>query len=257
VVRLTEVFRQASSSRIITNAHRVNAGQMPQLQVPGEETDFFFFERDEPENIQTTILELAKERIPGKLRLDPILDLHVLCPMNRGNLGARLLNVLLQNRLNPPRDDEPVAERFGSQFRLRDKVIQTTNNYDKEVFNADIGQVVGLDLAERELVIRFEARDVVYDFNELDELSLAYAITIHKSQGSEFPVVLVPVAMQHYVLLQRNLVYTAMTRGRKLVVLVGQKKALDLAIHNDRAAARFSGLYERLRASKGFVPALV
>jgi exodeoxyribonuclease V alpha subunit len=136
-------------------------------------------------------------------------------------------------------------------------VIQTSNNYDKEVFNGDIGQVVGLDLAERELVIRFEARDVVYDFNELDELSLAYAITIHKSQGSEFPAVLVPVAMQHYLLLQRNLLYTAMTRGRKLVVLVGQKKALALAVHNDRAAGRFSGLYERLRASKDVIPALV
>ena len=257
VVRLREVFRQAASSRIITNAHRVHAGQMPQLQLPGEETDFFFFERDEPENIQATILELAKDRIPVKLRLDPILDLQVLCPMNRGNLGTRSLNVLLQDRLNPPRDDEPVAERFGWQFRLRDKVIQTTNNYDKEIFNGDIGKVVGIDLAERELIIRFEARDVVYDFNELDELSLAYAITIHKSQGSEFPAVLVPVAMQHYLLLQRNLLYTAMTRGRKLVVLVGQKKALALAIHNDRAAGRFSGLYERLRASNGFLPALV
>jgi exodeoxyribonuclease V alpha subunit len=237
VVRLTEVFRQAASSRIITNAHRVNAGQMPQLQLPGEETDFFFFERDEPENIQTTILELAKERIPGKLRLDPILDLQVLCPMNRGNLGARSLNVLLQDRLNPPRDDEPVAERFGWQFRLRDKVIQTTNNYDKEVFNGDIGQVVGIDFAERELVIRFEGRDVVYEFNELDELSLAYAITIHKSQGSEFPAVLVPVAMQHYLLLQRNLVYTAMTRGRKLVVLVGQKKGAR-SRHAQRSSCR-------------------
>jgi exodeoxyribonuclease V alpha subunit len=251
VVRLTEVFRQAASSRIITNAHRVNAGQMPQFQLPGEETDFFFFEREEPEHIQTTILELAKERIPGKLRLDPILDLQVLCPMNRGNLGTRSLNVMLQDRLNPARDDEPVAERFGWQFRLRDKVIQTKNNYDKEVFNGDIGQVISIDFAERELAIRFEARDVVYDFNELDELSLAYAITIHKSQGSEFPAVLVPVAMQHYLLLQRNLVYTAMTRGRRLVVLVGQKKALALAIHNDRAAARFSALYERLRCDRG------
>jgi exodeoxyribonuclease V alpha subunit len=177
--------------------------------------------------------------------------------MTRGNLGVRSLNVLLQDRLNPPRDGEPVAERFGWRFRLRDKVIQTTNNYDKEVFNGDIGQVVGIDFAERELVIRFEGRDVVYEFNELDELSLGYAITIHKSQGSEFPAVLVPMAMQHYLLLQRNLVYTAMTRGRKLVVLVGQKKALALAMHNDRAAARFSGLYERLRASKGLVPTLV
>ena len=252
VVHLTEVFRQAASSRIITNAHRVNAGQMPDLQLPAEATDFFFIEREEPESIQATILELARERIPGKLQLDPILDVQVLCPMNRGDLGTRVLNVLMQDRLNPARDEEPVVERFGWQFRLRDKVIQTKNNYDKEVFNGDIGQVAGINFAERELTIRFERRDVVYDFNELDELSLAYAITIHKSQGSEFPAVLVPLAMQHYLLLQRNLVYTAMTRGRKLVVLVGQKKALAIAVHNNHAAERFSGLYERLRTSQGF-----
>lgn len=249
-VRLREIFRQAASSLIITNAHRINAGQTPQLQQAGEESDFFFIERDEPESIQPTILELVKERIPGKLRLDPILDVQVLCPMNRGNLGTRALNVLLQDGLNPRRGDEPVVERFGWQFRLRDKVIQTENNYDKEVFNGDIGQVVRIDPDERELAIRFEERDVLYDFNELDEVSLAYAITIHKSQGSEFPAVVVPLAMQHYLLLQRNLVYTAMTRGRRLVVLVGQRKALAIAIRNDRAAERFSGLYDRLVASQ-------
>jgi exodeoxyribonuclease V alpha subunit len=216
------------------------------LQQPGEESDFFFIERDEPEGIHPTILELVKERIPGKLRLDPILDVQVLCPMNRGSLGARAMNVLLQEGLNPRRGDEPVVERFGWQFRLRDKVIQTQNNYDKEVFNGDIGQVIRIDPDERELAIRFEEREVLYDFNELDELSLAYAITIHKSQGSEFPAVVVPLAMQHYLLLQRNLVYTAMTRGRRFVVLVGQRKALAIAVRNDRAAERFSGLYDRL-----------
>jgi exodeoxyribonuclease V alpha subunit len=143
-----------------------------------------------------------------------------------------------------------MVERFGWQFRLRDKVIQTENNYDKEVFNGDIGQVVRIDPDERELAIRFEEREVLYDFNELDELSLAYAITIHKSQGSEFPAVVVPLAMQHYLLLQRNLVYTAMTRGRRLVVLVGQRKALTIAVRNDRAAERFSGLYDRLVTSQ-------
>ena len=249
-VRLREIFRQAASSRIITNAHRINAGQMPQLQQPGEESDFFFIERDEPESIQPTILELVKERIPGKLRLDPILDVQVLSPMNRGSLGARAINVLLQDGLNPRRGDEPVVECFGWQFRLRDKVMQTENNYDKEVFNGDIGQVVSIDPDERELAIRFEERDVLYDFNELDEVSLAYAITIHKSQGSEFPAVVVPLAMQHYLLLQRNLVYTAMTRGRRLVVLVGQRKALAIALRNDRAAERFSGLYDRLVTSQ-------
>jgi exodeoxyribonuclease V alpha subunit len=249
-VRLREIFRQAASSRIVINAHRINAGQMPQLQQPGEESDFFFIEREEPESIQPTILELVKERIPGKLRLDPILDVQVLCPMNRGSLGARAMNVFLQNGLNSRRGDEPVVERFGWQFRLRDKVIQTENNYDKEVFNGDIGQVVSIDPEERELLIRFEERDVLYDFNELDELSLAYAITIHKSQGSEFPAVVVPLAMQHYLLLQRNLVYTAMTRGRRFVVLVGQRKALAIAVRNDRAGERFSGLYDRLVTSQ-------
>ena len=245
-VRLTEIFRQSASSRIVTNAHRMNAGQMPQLQQQAEDSDFFFIERDEPETIQSTILQLVKERIPGKLRINPILDVQVLSPMNRGSLGARAMNVLLQEGLNPRRGDEAVVERFGWQFRLRDKVIQTENNYDKEVFNGDIGQVVRIDPEERELVIRFEEREVLYDFNELDEVSLAYAITIHKSQGSEFPAVVVPLAMQHYLLLQRNLVYTAVTRGRRLVALVGQKRALAIAVRNDRAAERFSGLYDRL-----------
>ena len=250
-VRLREIFRQAASSGIVNNAHRINAGQMPQAQQPGEESDFFFIEREEPESIQATILELVKERIPGKLQLDPILEVQVLSPMSRGSLGARAMNVLLQDGLNPRRGDEPVVERFGWQFRLRDKVIQTQNNYDKEVFNGDIGQVVRIDPDERELAIRFEERDVLYDFNELDEVSLAYAITIHKSQGSEFPAVVVPLAMQHYLLLQRNLVYTAMTRGRRFVVLVGQKKALAIAVGNDRARERCSGLYERLITSGG------
>jgi exodeoxyribonuclease V alpha subunit len=249
-VRLREIFRQATSSQIVTNAHRINAGQMPQLPQPGEDSDFFFIERDEPESVQSTILELVKERIPGKLRLDPILDTQLLCPMNRGNLGTRALNGFLQDGLNPRREDEPVVERFGWQFRLRDKVIQTENDYDKEVFNGDIGQVTRIDPDERELAIRFEEREVIYGFHELDEVSLAYAITIHKSQGSEFPAVVVPLAMQHYLLLQRNLVYTAMTRGRRLVVLVGQRKALEIAVRNDRAAERFSGLYHRLVTSQ-------
>jgi exodeoxyribonuclease V alpha subunit len=213
VVHLQEVFRQAAASRIVTNAHRVNAGQMPQLPLAGEESDFFFLEREEAEKIPATILELAVDRIPGKLRIDPILDIQVLCPMNRGTLGARAMNALLQERLNPLRADEPVVERFGWQFRLRDKVIQTRNDCDKEVFNGDIGQVIKIDPDERELVIGFQGREVSYDFNELDEVSLAYAITIHKSQGSEFPAVIVPVTTQHYLLLQRNLVYTAMTRA--------------------------------------------
>ena len=250
VVRLTEIFRQSASSRITANAHCIKAGQMPQLQEPAKESDFFFIERDEPAGIQSTILELVEERIPKKLRLDPILDVQVLSPMNRGSLGARELNMLLQQRLNPCRDREPTVERFGWQFRLRDKVIQTENDYDKEVFNGDIGQIVKIQPEERELAIRFDDRDVPYDFDELDEVSLAYAITIHKSQGSEFPAVVIPLALQHYVLLQRNLVYTAITRGRQMVVLVGQKRALASAVRNDNIGQRFSALYDRLLARR-------
>ena len=246
VVRLTEIFRQSAFSKITANAHRIKAGQMPQLQEPAEESDFFFIERDDPAAIQSTILELVKERIPKKLGLDPILDIQVLSPMNRGSLGAREMNMQLQQLLNPHRANEPTIERFGWQFRLRDKVIQTENDYDKEVFNGDIGQIVKIEREEQELTIRFDDRDVPYDFGELDEVSLAYAITIHKSQGSEFPAVVIPVAMQHYMLLQRNLVYTAITRGRKMVVLVGQKRAFASAVRNDNVGQRFSALYNRL-----------
>ena len=219
---------------------------MPELS--GDNTsDFFFIEREEPEAIQATILELVRSRIPKKLGCDPVQDIQVLCPMNRGALGTRQMNAVLQERLNPARLGEPVVERFGTQFRIRDKVIQTRNNYDKDIFNGDIGRIVKLDEAELEAIIDFDGREVSYDFNELDEVFLAYAITIHKSQGSEFPAVVVPLAMQHYLLLQRNLIYTGLTRGKQFVVLVGQKKALATAIRNDRAAERISALYDRLR----------
>jgi exodeoxyribonuclease V alpha subunit len=163
-------------------------------------------------------------------------------------LGIRELNLNLQTELNPPRPEEPMVEKFGWLFRVRDKVIQTENNYDKDVFNGDIGQIVKIDPVEREVTIKFDQRDVVYDFWELDEIALAYAITIHKSQGSEFPAVVIPVAMQQYMLLQRNLVYTGVTRGKKLVVLVGQKKALGMAVKNNKTEQRFSGLLSRLVA---------
>ena len=160
----------------------------------------------------------------------------------------RKLNLRLQAELNPPRQNEAWVEKFGWQFRIKDKVIQTENNYDKEVFNGDIGQIVKIDPVEQEVVIRFDAREVVYDYGELDEIALAYAITIHKSQGSEFPVVVIPLAMQQYMLLQRNLVYTGITRGKKLVVLIGQKKALAVAVRNNKTENRFSGLLERLKS---------
>lgn len=245
VVRLTEVFRQAAHSRIIINAHRINEGQMPEFAAKGGESDFFFIDRDEPDQIAATLVEMVKTRIPAKFRLDPIRDIQVLCPMNRGSLGIRELNVRLQNELNPARADEPSVEKFGWQFRPRDKVIQTENDYDKDVFNGDIGQIVKIDPVEREVTIRFDQREVVYDFGELDEIALAYAITIHKSQGSEFPAVVTPLATQQYLLLQRNLVYTGITRGKKLVVLIGQRKALAIAVRNNRTENRFSGLLAR------------
>lgn len=246
VVRLTEVFRQAAQSRIITAAHEVNQGRMPGLPAKDEPSDFYFIQRDTPDDTLRTLLDVVKNRIPRKLGCDPVRDVQVLCPMNRGSLGVRELNLRLQTELNPAGPSEPVVERFGWQFRVRDKVIQTQNNYDKEVFNGDIGQVVGIDLVEREVRIRFDSREVTYDFGELDEISLAYAITIHKAQGSEFPAVVIPLAMQQYLLLQRNLVYTGITRGKKMLVLIGQKQALAAAIRNDRTARRFSGLLARL-----------
>ncbi len=248
VERLTEVFRQAAHSRIITNAHRVNEGQMPEIPAQGHESDFFFIDRAEPEQIAATLVNMVKTRIPARFRLDPIRDIQVLCPMNRGSLGIRELNVRLQNEQNPARTDEPVVEKFGWQFRQRDKVIQTENDYDKDVFNGDIGQIVKIDPVESEVTIRFDQREVLYDYGELDEVALAYAITIHKSQGSEFPAVVTPLAMQQYMLLQRNLVYTGITRGKKLVVLIGQRKALGMAVKNNRTENRFSGLLARLKA---------
>jgi exodeoxyribonuclease V alpha subunit len=193
------------------------------------------------------VLRLIKTRIPNKFGLDPIRDIQVMSPMNRGSLGVHELNTRLQAELNPRNNEEQFVEKFGSQFRVRDKVIQTVNDYDKEVFNGDIGQIVKVDTFAREVIVKFEQREVAYDFGELDELSLAYAITIHKAQGSECPAVVVPLATQHYLLLQRNLLYTAVTRGKKLVVIVGQGKALAMAVRNNQTERRFSGLLARLR----------
>jgi exodeoxyribonuclease V alpha subunit len=251
VVRLTEVFRQAAASQIITAAHRMNAGLMPDPPDRDQPSDFYFIERQDPNQIIQTLVQVVKTRVPCKLHCDPVRDVQVLCPMNRGSLGVREWNTRLQQELNPLGADEPVVERFGWQFRLRDKVIQTENNYDKDVFNGDIGQITAIDLMEREVTIQFDSRQVNYDFGELDEVSLAYATTIHKSQGSEFPVVVIPLAMQQYVLLQRNLVYTGVTRGKTMVVLIGQRQALATALRNNDTSRRFSGLLARLKASSG------
>jgi exodeoxyribonuclease V alpha subunit len=246
VVRLTEVFRQAASSRIITNAHLIRQGKMPELRTAESGSDFYFVERDTPEEIAGTLVKLIQERIPKRLKLDPIRDIQVLCPMNRGSIGVRELNTVLQCTLNPVRPGEPAAERFGWRFQVRDKVIQTENDYKKEVFNGDIGTIERIDPVEQKVSIRFDDRLVEYDFGELDEVSLAYAVTIHKAQGSEFPAVVIPVAMQHYMLLQRNLIYTGITRAKRLLVVIGQRKALGIAVRNDQSRKRYSGLLSSL-----------
>lgn len=249
VVRLVEVFRQAAGSRIITNAHRINHGRLPEPYTGSELTDFYFIERNEPADITSTVLEVVRNRIPTRFGLDPIRDVQVLTPQNRGSLGVRELNRVLQDALNPHRDDTPSVERFGIQFRRGDKVLQTRNNYDKEVFNGDVGRITAFDEIEQELTIDFEGRMVTYDFGELDEVVPAYAMTVHKAQGSEFPAIVIPLAVQQYLLLQRNLLYTAITRGRKLVVVIGQSRALGMAVRNDRREARWGGLRFRLVGS--------
>ena len=234
VVRLTEIFRQAAESRIIINAHRINQGLMPDL-APVEGGDFYFVDAADPEEGVRKLLAIVQERIPKRFGLDPIRDIQVLCPMNRGGLGARSLNIELQNALNPP--GEIRIERFGWTFCPGDKVMQVENDYDKEVYNGDLGIVSRIDMEESELAVDFDGREVTYGFGELDELVLAYATTIHKSQGSEYPAVVIPLTTQHYPMLQRNLVYTGVTRGKRLVVLVGQRKALAIAVKGARDAA--------------------
>jgi exodeoxyribonuclease V alpha subunit len=243
VVRLTEVFRQAAESRIIVNAHRINQGLRPDL-TPVEGGDFYFVDAADAEDGVRKLLAIVWKRIPRRFGLDPIRDIQVLYPMNRGGLGARSLNIELQNALNPP--GEHRIERFGWTFCPGDKVMQVENDYDKEVYNGDLGVVSRLDMEEGELSVDFDGREVIYGFTELDELVLAYATTIHKSQGSEYPAVVIPLSTQHYPMLQRNLVYTGVTRGKRLVVLVGQRKALAIAIKGARKRRRWSKLGERL-----------
>jgi exodeoxyribonuclease V alpha subunit len=244
VIELTEIFRQAQESLIIVNAHRINRGDMP-LWKPGPDNlgDFFFVEQDEPQDVLRVILELVKERIPRRFGFDPVEEIQVLTPMHRGVVGSATLNQTLQQELNPVKEG---LDRGGRIFKVNDKVMQIKNNYDKEVFNGDIGRIVRIDHEMQEISVIFDNRAVLYDFSELDEIILAYAISVHKSQGSEYAAVVLPLVTQHYMLLQRNLIYTAVTRGKKLVVLVGAKKALAMGIKNDKTRKRYTHLWRRL-----------
>jgi exodeoxyribonuclease V alpha subunit len=247
-VPLTEIFRQAEQSRIVRNAHRVNRGEFPDLSRPprGEECDFHFLPEEDPEGLQKLIVDLACRRLPARYGLNSIEDIQVLTPMHRGVIGAAQLNAALQEALNPPRAGGLEVMRGGRVFRAGDRVMQIRNNYDKEIYNGDIARIGRVDPEEQEVVVHMDGRSVIYDFSELDELTLAYAVTVHKSQGSEYPAVILPVHTTHYPMLQRNLLYTAITRARRLLVLAGTKKALALAIKNDATLRRFSRLVDRL-----------
>jgi len=248
VIRLTEVFRQAAASKIIITAHDINQGFMPDLTLTDKESDFYFVNAEDPETALIKILKLVKERIAQKFNYSPFSDIQVLCPMSRGIIGTRNLNIELQKALNPP--TEQSIQRFGWFYSAGDKVMQIENNYGKEVYNGDIGIIQRINSEESELTILFDNKEVVYEFGELDEIVLAYATTIHKSQGSEYPAVVIPLMMQHYTMLQRNLVYTAITRGKKLVILVGQKKALAIAIKQKKDQRRWSTLKDKLQLLK-------
>jgi exodeoxyribonuclease V alpha subunit len=245
VVRLTEIFRQAQESMIVVNAHRINQGEFPMIKGSDkkEVTDFYFIQEEDPEKVLSNIITLCSERIPQRFGFHPVKDIQILTPMHRGVIGLSNLNLELQKTLNP----DPSSIIHGSRtFKLGDKVMQIVNNYDKEVFNGDIGWISKINREDRELTIDFDGKPIIYDFSDLDEVVLAYAISVHKSQGSEYPAVVLPVMTQHYLLLQRNLIYTGITRAKKLVVLVGTKKALAIAIKNNKPQMRFTYLRERL-----------
>ena len=251
VARLNEIFRQSSESRIITAAHEINEGILPiELSKSARNnpnSDFFFISSDEPDKTAETIANIVSLRVPEKLGLDPVNDIQVITPMHRGSLGTQALNRKLQDSLNPASESTFEIERFGARYRVGDKVIQTRNNYDKETLNGDIGKVIEISTDPGKVIIQFSGqRTVSYEPGELDEISPGFAITVHKSQGSEFPCVVIPVSTQHFLLLQRNLLYTAITRGSQVVVLVGQKKAAAMAVKNIDTKERYRGLLQRL-----------
>ncbi len=257
VARLTKIFRQARESLIVVNSHRINNGQMPVMGSQNNENDlkdFYFIEEDRKEKVRNLILKVVGERIPGRFQLDPISDVQVLSPMHRGELGVEALNTDLKDLLN---SEDKVGEAQkegrdriqwrGSEFKVNDKVMQVKNNYELEVFNGDIGRVVSLNRENNQVMVKYSGRRVIYSESDLDELQLAYAITVHKSQGSEYPAVVLPVSTQHYIMLQRKLIYTALTRARDLAVMIGSKKALGIAVNNNRDEERYSLLAERLQ----------
>lgn len=246
VVRLTEIFRQARQSRIIVNAHLVRQGRFPLIKRESDRLeDFYFIEKEDAEEAFRILLKLCTDRIPARFGFDPMEDIQVITPMHRGIVGTQHLNHALQDALNPKGRS---IERNGRVFRSLDRVMQIRNNYDKEVFNGDLGRITEIDLENQELKVEMDSRVVPYDFSELDELVLAYAISVHKAQGSEYRAVVLPLLTQHYIMLQRNLLYTAMTRAKKLVVIVGSKKALAMSVRNNRLQHRFTLLKERLEA---------
>lgn len=242
VVRLETVFRQARTSLIVTNAHLVNQGNMPINQISGDGlTDFYLIERDDPDDALRILKEMVVRRIPDRFGLSPLDDVQILSPMHKGTLGTENLNRELRGMLNP--SGLPLR---GDRFRVGDRVMQARNNYDKEVFNGDVGKIVSFDSEWAEAVVEFEGRAVTYHASEMDEMILAYAVTVHKAQGSEYPAVIIPVTTQHYVLLRRNLLYTAMTRGKRLVIIVGSPRALKMAVENRIVEPRYTGLAEKI-----------
>jgi exodeoxyribonuclease V alpha subunit len=248
VTRLSVIFRQAADSHIITNAHRVNQGLMPVFPAAGaEQGDFYLFPTETPEEAAAWVQEVVCKRIPQKFGFHPRDEVQVLAPMYRGPAGVNNLNVKLQEELNPPALMKPEKTLFGQTFRPGDKVMQTQNNYDKDVYNGDIGYVFSIDPVEHTLTVDFEGKAVAYDWSEADQIVLAYAVSVHKSQGSEFPAVVIPLVTQHYMMLQRNLIYTAITRAKKLCVLVGSRKAISIAVRNDKVAHRYTALDWRLK----------
>ncbi len=243
VVTLDTIFRQAKKSLIVVNAHRINEGMFPFISKGDKKSDFYFIQKETPEEVLSTIIELVQKRIPNEFNYDPVNDIQVLTPMHKGIAGAGNLNNELQSVLNKNRQ---VLQRGNREFKVSDKVMQIKNNYDKHTYNGDIGRITDINFIDQKVMIEFYSKQVEYDFSSLDEIIHAYAVSIHKSQGSEYPVVIIPVVIQHYILLQRNLIYTAITRGKKLVVLVGTKKALAMAIRTVKSSQRHTRLRHRL-----------